>query len=61
MGAKSFQPCPGLYDPMDCSHGAPLSTGFFRQEYWSGLLCSPPGNLSNPRITLVSLVSCIGG
>ena len=22
--------------------------GFFRQEYWSGLLCRPPGDLSNP-------------
>ena len=24
---------------------APLSMGFSRQEYWSGLLCPPPGNL----------------
>ena len=27
---------------------APLSMGFFRQEYWSGLPCSPPGALPNP-------------
>ena len=26
-----------LCDPMDCSPQAPLSTGFSRQEYWSGL------------------------
>ena len=26
----------------------PLSMGFFRQEYWSGLLCPPPGNLPHP-------------
>ena len=26
---------------------APLSMGFSRQEYWSGLPCSPPGDLSN--------------
>ena len=26
-----------LCDPMDCSHQAPLSMGFSRQEYWSGL------------------------
>ena len=24
---------------------APLSMGFSRQEYWSGLPCSPPGDL----------------
>ena len=24
--------------------------GFFRQEYWSGLPCPPPGNLPNPEI-----------
>ena len=24
--------------------------GFSRQEYWSGLLCPPPGNLSDPGI-----------
>ena len=28
---------------------APLSMGFSRQEYWSGLPCSPPGDLPNPR------------
>ena len=27
---------------------APLSMGFFRQEYWSGLLCPPPGDLPDP-------------
>jgi len=27
----------------------PLSMGFSRQEYWSGLPCSPPGNLPHPR------------
>ena len=34
--AKSFQPCPTLYDPI-AAHQAPLSLGFSRQEYWSGL------------------------
>ena len=29
---------------------APLSMGFSRQEYWSGLPCSPPGDLPNPGI-----------
>ena len=27
---------------------APLSMGFSRQEYWSGLPCPRPGNLPNP-------------
>ena len=29
---------------------APLSMGFCRQEYWSGLRCPPPGDLPNPEI-----------
>ena len=36
---------------------APLSMGFSRQEYWSGLPFSPPGDLPDPRIELVSLTS----
>ena len=36
---------------------APLSMGFFRQRYWSGLLCLPPGALPNPGIEPASLVS----
>ena len=29
---------------------APLSMRFSRQEYWNGLPCPPPGDLSNPRV-----------
>ena len=29
---------------------APLSVGFSRQEYYSGLPCPPPGDLTNPGI-----------
>ena len=36
---------------------APLSMGFSRQEYWSGLPCPPPGDLPNPGIKPVSLTS----
>ena len=36
---------------------APLSMGFFRQEYWSRLSCPPPGNLPKPRIKPMSLLS----
>ena len=31
--------------------------GFSRQEYWSGWPCPPPGNLPDPGIELVSLMS----
>ena len=34
---------------------APLSMGFSKQEYWSGLPCSPPGDLPNPGIKPRSL------
>ena len=30
------------------AHQAPLSMGFFRQKYWSGLPFPPPGDLPNP-------------
>jgi len=34
---------------MDCvAHQAPLSMGFRRQEYWSGLAFPPPRDLFNP-------------
>ena len=36
---------------------APLSMGFSRREYWSGLLCPPPGDLPDPEIEPVSLTS----
>ena len=39
------------------AHEAPLSMGFSRQEYWSGLPFSPPGNLPNLGIEAVSLTS----
>ena len=32
------------------AHQAPLSMRFFRQEYWSGLSCPPPGSLPYPVI-----------
>ena len=35
----------------------PLSMGFSRQEYWSGLPCPSPGALPNPGIEPVSLTS----
>ena len=34
---------------------APLSMGFSRQDYWSGLPCPPPGDLPDPGIEHASL------
>ena len=39
------------------THQAPLSMQFFRQEYWSGLPCPPPGDLPDPGIKPASLMS----
>ena len=36
--------------PWGVARQAPLSMGFFRQEYWSGLSCPPPGELPDPGI-----------
>ena len=43
--------------PTDSTLQVPLSKGFSRQEYWSGLPCSPPGDLPDPGIELASLTS----
>ena len=43
--------------PWTVAHQAPLSMGFSRQEYWSGLPYPPPGDLPNPGIEPVSLTS----
>ena len=43
--------------PWTISHQAPLSMGFSRQEYWSGLPSPPPGNLPNLGIKAGSLMS----
>ena len=42
--------CPTLCDLWIVTHQAPLSMGFSRQEYWSGLLFPSPGDLLNPGI-----------
>ena len=39
------------------AHQAPLSMGFSRQEYWSGLPFPPPGDFPDPRIEPVSPTS----
>ena len=39
--------------PWIVAHHAPLSTGFPRQEYWSGFLFPSPEDLPHPGIKLV--------
>ena len=46
--------------PWTVAHQAPLSMGFSRQEYWSGLPCLPPGFLFSPGIEPVS-PALVGG
>ena len=50
--------CPTLLQPHGLQHVRLLSTGFSRQEYWSGLPFPPPGDSSQPRNQ--TRVSCIG-
>ena len=40
--------------PWTVAHQAPLSMGFPRQEYWSGLPFPSPGDLPNPGIKPLS-------
>ena len=40
---------------------SPLSMGFSRETYWSGLPSPPPGDLSNPGIQSVSLTDALTG
>ena len=46
--------CLSLFDPWTVAHQAPLSMGFSRQGYWSGLPCPPPGDLPDPGIESAS-------
>ena len=43
--------------PWTVAHQAPLFMGFSRQEYWSGVPFSTPGDLPNPGIEPVSLAT----
>ena len=49
--------CPILWTPGTVAHQAPLSMGFFKQEYWSGWPFPPPGALPDPGFELMSPVS----
>jgi len=55
--AKPLQLCPALPPDGLVARQAPLSMGFSRQEYWSGLSCPPLGELPHPKMKLTSLMS----
>ena len=48
--SEVVQSCPTLWAPWTAAYQAPLSTGFSRQEYWSGLPFPSPGDLPDPGI-----------
>ena len=48
--ARSFQWCPTLCDPVDCSPQGFLVHGILQARHWRGLPCPPPGDLPNPGI-----------
>ena len=51
----------GLFETLwTIARQAPLSMGFSRQEYWSGLPCPPPRDLPDPGIEPESLMSPAG-
>ena len=56
LPAKLLQSHPTLQPPV-VHRAPPLSMGFSRQEYWSGLLYPPPGDLPDPRIKPSSSVA----
>ena len=58
MCVLSFQSCPTLWDLWTVARPASPSMGFSRQGYWSGLLCSSPGDLPEPGIELQHLLHC---
>ena len=55
--AKSLQSCQLFATLWTVAYQAPLSVGFSRQEYWSGLPCPLPGDLPNPEYETSPLAS----
>ena len=49
-GGLVAKSCRMVCNPWTVDLQAPLSRGFSRQEYWSGLPCPPPGDLPDPGI-----------
>ena len=56
-GGLVTKSCPTLVTPWTVACQAPLSMGFSRQEYWSGLSFPSPEDLPDPGIELRSPAS----
>ena len=50
VGGLVAKPCLTIVTPWTVACQAPLSMGFSRQEYWTGLPFPSPGDLPNPGI-----------
>ena len=57
MHAKLLQSCPTLWILWTVACQGPLSIGFSKQEYWSGLPRPPPGDLPDPGVEPASTVA----
>ena len=51
--------CPTLVTPWTVAYQSPLSMGFSRQEYWSGLPFPSPRDFPDPRMEPTSLMSLV--
>ena len=54
---SSFMLCHPVVTPQTVACQSPLSIEFSRQEHWSGVSFTPPGDFPNPEIEPVSLGS----
>ena len=55
IGGIVTKSCPTLVSPWTVAHQVPLSMGFSRKEYWSGLPFPSPGDRPDPGIEPRSL------
>ena len=57
MQAKSLQLCPTLCNPMDCSQPGSCAHGVLQARILEWVAMPPPGDLPDPTIKPVSLMS----
>ena len=59
MCAQLLQSCSTVCNPVDSRPSGFSVNGILQQEYWSGLPCSPPGDLPNPGIEPLCITSLV--
>ena len=57
VGTQLLSPVQLFLTLWTVAHQPPVSMGFSRQEYWSGLPCPPPGDVPYPGVEPVSPTS----